>query len=72
MTARLRLIAPMQTVTRAPPLLLLEGTAVSVEEPNEPAPISVLIPERLFMPVSVTIKRSLWVLHTTKQQLFKD
>jgi hypothetical protein len=65
-------IAPAQTFCGATPLLPSGGSARSSEGSDVPAPSRLLLPPRLIVPASTTVKRSLWVFRTPKLALLKD
>ena len=75
MTSRPRPIAPggivpAQTFRGATPLSPSADCASG--GPDASAPARLLLPPRLIVPASTTVKRSLWVFRTSKLELLKD
>jgi hypothetical protein len=66
------LIAPAQTFCGATPFSPSGGIARSPEASDVPAPARLLLPPRLIVPASTTVKRSLWVFRTPKLKSLKD
>jgi hypothetical protein len=66
------LIAPAQTFCGATPFSPSGGSARSSEASDVHAPARLLLPPRLIVPASTTVKRSLWVFRTPKLELLKD
>ena len=64
-------IAPAQTFRGATPWSPSAGCGRSPEG-DASAPASLLLPPRLIVPASTTVKRSLWVFRTPKLELLKD
>ena len=65
------LIAPAQTFCGATPFSPSAGCGRS-SEGDASTPARLLLPPRLIVPASTTVKRSLWVFRTTKLGLLKD
>ena len=66
------LIAPPQTFCDATPFSQFGGSIFSPEGCDAIAPAQLLLPPRLIVPASATVKRSLWVFRTKKLELLKD
>ena len=69
MTDRPRLIEPAQMFRRATPFPH-SGSPHAPDGSDVPARL--LLPPRLIIPASATVKRSLWVFRTPKSELLKD
>jgi hypothetical protein len=65
-------IAPAQTFCGTTPLSPSEGSARTPEVSDALAPARLLLPPRLIVPASATVKRSLWEFRTAKLELLKD
>jgi hypothetical protein len=64
-------IAPAQTFCGATPFSPSGGSARS-SEASDVQPARLLLPPRLIVPASTTVKRSLWVFRAPKLELLKD
>jgi hypothetical protein len=64
-------IAPAQTFCGATPFSPSAG-CVHSSEADASTPAGLLLPPRLIVPASTTVKRSLWVFRRPKLELLKD
>jgi len=72
MIDRPRLFEPVATLRRATPFSLCVAGPVAAGAPEAAAPLRLLLPPRLIVPVSVTVKRSLWLFRAPRLNLLKD
>jgi hypothetical protein len=72
MTDRPRLIEAPLAFRRTTAVLQARSSSGSLNRSNVPAPSRLVLPRRLLVPASATVKQSLWVFRTPKQTLLKD
>jgi hypothetical protein len=72
MTGRPRVFAPAQTFGGVTPLSQPGRGTYASAEPNASTPSQLLLPPRLIIPPSASVKRSLWAFRTPKLKLPND